>query len=164
MAILHSLANVEQWAIDTAWDTIARFHSISPSWWTWSSSPSSHLLLIPTQGDTMPFSFFHDFVRMAAEEAKVYMPSLLFSTLCVALSLVARTITTAGILFWSTSYPLQYLAFCTIHSHVSPYTHGLGTHGSRGKRIRCQSKYHSQLSCSRPGSCLSRYAHSYPPR
>ncbi|KAJ3001038.1 hypothetical protein HKX48_003160, partial [Thoreauomyces humboldtii] len=51
LAILHSLANVEQWAVDLAWDVIARFHDHTPD---------------------LPTPFFDDFVRVASEEAKHY--------------------------------------------------------------------------------------------
>ncbi|KAI8822446.1 uncharacterized protein EV422DRAFT_618935 [Fimicolochytrium jonesii] len=51
--ILHALGNVEQWAIDLAWDIIARFHSHKT----------------PT-GKPLPKEFFTDFVRVASEEAK----------------------------------------------------------------------------------------------
>jgi uncharacterized ferritin-like protein (DUF455 family) len=46
IAILHSLANIEQWAIDLGWDIIARF-------------ATSHL----------PREFYNDFVQLAKEEA-----------------------------------------------------------------------------------------------
>lgn len=48
-AILHSLAHIENWAIDLSWDIIARF----------GSDPSFQL----------PDEFFDDWVRVAAEEA-----------------------------------------------------------------------------------------------
>ncbi|KAI9193662.1 uncharacterized protein BJ171DRAFT_524746 [Polychytrium aggregatum] len=57
IAILHSLANIEQWAIDLAWDIIARFSSTS---------------VVDSTGrvHTLPREFFTDFVRVAGEEAK----------------------------------------------------------------------------------------------
>ncbi|KAJ3051655.1 hypothetical protein HK097_007332 [Rhizophlyctis rosea] len=55
IAILHSLANIEQWAIDLAWDIIARF-APSPS----STSPP------------LPRDFYTDFIKVAADEAKHY--------------------------------------------------------------------------------------------
>ncbi|KAI8805554.1 hypothetical protein BJ742DRAFT_775041 [Cladochytrium replicatum] len=54
IAILHSLANVEIWAIDLAFDAIARFASYTPAGTT----------------TPLPKAFFDDFVRIAAEEAK----------------------------------------------------------------------------------------------
>ncbi|KAI8923700.1 hypothetical protein BC831DRAFT_428664 [Entophlyctis helioformis] len=58
IAILHSLANIEQWAIDLAWDIIARFASVT--------------VVDPTTGEThgLPRAFFTDFVRVASEEAR----------------------------------------------------------------------------------------------
>ncbi|KAJ3260727.1 hypothetical protein HK104_006860, partial [Borealophlyctis nickersoniae] len=55
-AILHSLANIEQWAIDLAWDIIARFSQYT--------HPTTHVPL--------PRDFFTDFVEVAADEAKHY--------------------------------------------------------------------------------------------
>jgi uncharacterized ferritin-like protein (DUF455 family)/nitrite reductase/ring-hydroxylating ferredoxin subunit len=52
VAILHSLANVEQWAIDLAWDIICRFANFQ------------------ALGKTLPKAFFDDFVKVAADEAK----------------------------------------------------------------------------------------------
>ncbi|XP_071942095.1 uncharacterized protein HI_0077-like [Antedon mediterranea] len=53
--ILHSLANIEQWAIDLSWDIIARFSSFTAE-----------------HGVKLPRDFFTDFVRVAGEEAKHY--------------------------------------------------------------------------------------------
>ncbi|KAI8905228.1 hypothetical protein EDD86DRAFT_258373 [Gorgonomyces haynaldii] len=53
--ILHSLANVEQWAIDLAWDIIARF--------------SQQVYEIDGQKHYLPRQFFDDFVQVAFEEA-----------------------------------------------------------------------------------------------
>ncbi|XP_071763604.2 uncharacterized protein LOC139918197 [Centroberyx gerrardi] len=55
IALLHSLANIEQWAIDLSWDVIARF-----------STFSLHT------GDPLPRQFFSDFVKVAGDEAKHY--------------------------------------------------------------------------------------------
>lgn len=72
IAILHALANVEQWAIDTALDNIARFHAYIPNHRVHEGdveapdNPVSHLTEIE-----MPKEYFDDFIRMAAEEAKV---------------------------------------------------------------------------------------------
>ncbi|XP_076854768.1 uncharacterized protein HI_0077 [Brachyhypopomus gauderio] len=55
IALLHSLANIEQWAIDLSWDMIARFSSVTLS-----------------SGDSLPRQFFSDFVKVAGDEAKHY--------------------------------------------------------------------------------------------
>ena len=55
IALLHSLANIEQWAIDLSWDIIARF---------------VHLKF--PDGSKLPKEFFADFVKVASDEAKVY--------------------------------------------------------------------------------------------
>ncbi|KAJ1987254.1 hypothetical protein H4R33_002943 [Dimargaris cristalligena] len=65
IAILHSLSNIEQWAIDTALDNIVRFKSSNPPRGD-QPNPSGEDCL-------MPRSFFDDFVRMAAEEAKHFL-------------------------------------------------------------------------------------------
>ncbi|KAF9443387.1 DUF455-domain-containing protein [Macrolepiota fuliginosa MF-IS2] len=56
--MLHALANIEQWAIDLAWDIMARFGPSHPN---------------------IPSAFFHDFTKMALDEAKHF--SLLTSRL-----------------------------------------------------------------------------------
>jgi nitrite reductase/ring-hydroxylating ferredoxin subunit len=61
IAILHSLANIEQWAIDLAWDIIVRFAS-QPT--EISSEDNGKLFLLPDE-------FLEDFVQVAADEAKV---------------------------------------------------------------------------------------------
>ncbi|KAJ8036135.1 Rieske domain-containing protein [Holothuria leucospilota] len=53
IAVLHSLANIEQWAIDLSWDVIARFSDISIG-----------------QSGKLPREFFTDFVKVASDEAK----------------------------------------------------------------------------------------------
>ncbi|KAI5626218.1 hypothetical protein C0J50_14208 [Silurus asotus] len=55
IALLHSLANIEQWAIDLSWDIIARFSTVKLS-----------------SGDSLPRAFFSDFVKVAGDEAKHY--------------------------------------------------------------------------------------------
>lgn len=55
ITILHALANVEQWAIDTAWDNIVRF----------GSQPAG------AASSPLPRPFYDDFVKMALDEAKV---------------------------------------------------------------------------------------------
>ncbi|EJC99452.1 DUF455-domain-containing protein [Fomitiporia mediterranea MF3/22] len=57
-AMLHALANIEQWAIDLAWDAIARFGPAHP---------------------TLPHQFFSDFTKVALDEAKHF--SLLLARL-----------------------------------------------------------------------------------
>ncbi|KAJ8311379.1 hypothetical protein KUTeg_010734 [Tegillarca granosa] len=49
---LHSMANIEQWAIDLSWDIIARFS------------------MEKVAGAGLPKEFFDDFVQVACEEAK----------------------------------------------------------------------------------------------
>ncbi|CAM9494317.1 unnamed protein product [Lampetra planeri] len=53
IALLHSLANIEQWAIDLSWDIIARFSDVR----TADETP-------------LPRQFFNDFVKVAGDEAK----------------------------------------------------------------------------------------------
>ncbi|KAK2913829.1 hypothetical protein QQF64_030379 [Cirrhinus molitorella] len=55
IALLHSLANIEQWAIDLSWDVIARFSTFRLS-----------------NGEPLPQQFFDDFVKVAGDEAKHY--------------------------------------------------------------------------------------------
>lgn len=54
VALLHSLANIEQWAMDLSWDIIARFSSVQ----------------FP-DGSQLPKEFFSDFVKVAKDESKV---------------------------------------------------------------------------------------------
>ncbi|KAJ1304168.1 hypothetical protein OPQ81_008568 [Rhizoctonia solani] len=61
IAILHALANIEQWAIDLAWDIIARFGAVKVA------------------GEPLPPQFFADWVKVAEDEAKHF--SLLSSRL-----------------------------------------------------------------------------------
>ncbi|EGD73901.1 Rieske domain-containing protein [Salpingoeca rosetta] len=56
IAILHSLANIEQWAIDLAWDMIARFGGVK----------------VGEQQEPLPRDFFTDFVRVAEDEGRHY--------------------------------------------------------------------------------------------
>ncbi|KAG9489043.1 hypothetical protein GDO78_005183 [Eleutherodactylus coqui] len=55
IALLHSLANIEQWAIDLSWDIIARFATFQLQ-----------------SGERLPREFFSDFVKVAGDEAKHY--------------------------------------------------------------------------------------------
>uniref|UniRef100_A0A671QBQ6 Si:ch73-314g15.3 n=1 Tax=Sinocyclocheilus anshuiensis TaxID=1608454 RepID=A0A671QBQ6_9TELE len=50
IALLHSLVNIEQWAIDLSWDVIARFSTFRLS-----------------NGEPLPRQFFDDFVKVADE-------------------------------------------------------------------------------------------------
>ncbi|KAJ3417619.1 hypothetical protein HDV05_000076 [Chytridiales sp. JEL 0842] len=59
IAILHSLANIEQWAIDLAFDIIARFSSFTTS---------TH--------QPLPRAFFTDFLKVATDEAKHRLSAL----------------------------------------------------------------------------------------
>ncbi|XP_030048596.1 uncharacterized protein LOC115462752 [Microcaecilia unicolor] len=56
IALLHSLANIELWAMDLSWDIIVRFATFQ----------------LPN-GDRLPREFFTDFVKVAGDEAKHYM-------------------------------------------------------------------------------------------
>jgi len=60
--MLHALANIEQWAIDLAWDIIARYGPEHPD---------------------LPPAFFSDFTKMALDESKH------FSLLCSRLSVLS---------------------------------------------------------------------------
>jgi uncharacterized ferritin-like protein (DUF455 family)/nitrite reductase/ring-hydroxylating ferredoxin subunit len=53
VAMLHSLANIEQWAIDLALDIMARFSAFQTS-----------------KGTSLPRQFFHDWLKVANDEAK----------------------------------------------------------------------------------------------
>lgn len=63
IAILHSLANIEQWAIDLAWDIIARAPKLCAHFFAAGDNED---------GSTrkMPLQFFSDFVKVAEDEAK----------------------------------------------------------------------------------------------
>ncbi|KAF9363256.1 hypothetical protein BGX34_004568 [Mortierella sp. NVP85] len=69
IAILHALANVEQWAIDTALDNMARF-----GFYTGASAGTLSENQIVDSGQeqefAMPNRFFDDFVQMACDESK----------------------------------------------------------------------------------------------
>ncbi len=52
---MHSLANIEQWAIDLSWDIIARFGSV---------------LIGKNNNEKLPKEFFDDFIKVACDEAK----------------------------------------------------------------------------------------------
>ena len=62
IALLHSLANIEQWAIDLAWDIVAR-------------GPQLSARLMQTEEERTPLSplpreYYADFVKVALDEAK----------------------------------------------------------------------------------------------
>eukprot|EP00049_Salpingoeca_infusionum_P022252 m.5773 g.5773 ORF g.5773 m.5773 type:complete len:324 (-) comp5086_c0_seq1:403-1374(-) len=59
IAILHSLANIEQWAMDLAWDIIARFGG---AYRKYGAEKSQEL----------PKEFYTDFVRVAEDECRHY--------------------------------------------------------------------------------------------
>jgi uncharacterized ferritin-like protein (DUF455 family) len=52
--LLHSLANIEQWAIDLSWDIISRFCTT----------------IFPDETQ-LPIEFYNDFIKVACDEAKV---------------------------------------------------------------------------------------------
>lgn len=58
IALLHSLANIEQWAIDLAWDIIARGPELA------------HKELKGTRTKSLPVQFYTDFLKIAEDEAK----------------------------------------------------------------------------------------------
>ncbi|KAF9923558.1 hypothetical protein FBU30_006407 [Linnemannia zychae] len=68
IAILHALANVEQWAIDTALDNMARF-----GYYTQVTAGTALKNQIENEEEkefVMPNRFFDDFIQMACDEAK----------------------------------------------------------------------------------------------
>ncbi|KAF9171554.1 hypothetical protein BGX20_007357 [Mortierella sp. AD010] len=68
IAILHALANVEQWAIDTALDNMARF-----GYYTQATAGTALKGQIENEQEiefVMPDRFFDDFVQMACDESK----------------------------------------------------------------------------------------------
>ncbi|KAG0346313.1 hypothetical protein BG004_001931, partial [Podila humilis] len=68
IAILHALANVEQWAIDTALDNMARFGHYTQA--TAGTFVKDQIENEESQEFRMPNKFFDDFVQMACDEAK----------------------------------------------------------------------------------------------
>jgi uncharacterized ferritin-like protein (DUF455 family) len=82
---LHALANVEQWAIDTAWDNIVRFSHHGPVPEVRAECPLIKVDVDknidgglagdwagPEGVEALPREYFDDMVRMACEEAKHY--------------------------------------------------------------------------------------------
>lgn len=51
--MLHSLANIEQWAIDLSWDVMGRFSDVTIG------------------NKKLPEEFYDDFIKVADDEAKV---------------------------------------------------------------------------------------------
>ena len=51
--MIHSLANIEQWAIDLSWDVMGRFSTFK------------------INEKPLPMEFFDDFIKVADDEAKV---------------------------------------------------------------------------------------------
>ncbi|KAM6490761.1 Protein of unknown function (DUF455) domain containing protein [Amanita muscaria] len=73
--MLHALANIEQWAIDLAWDIMARFGASNPD---------------------LPPAFFTDFTKMALDESKhLVIPSTPYGSMPVHASLWESAIATA---------------------------------------------------------------------
>lgn len=71
VAIIHNLANVELWAVDLAWDCMARFarydhKNVS----TEASEEKCCGFISGDAGSLLPRAFFEDFVKIAMEEAK----------------------------------------------------------------------------------------------
>ncbi|XP_069101791.1 uncharacterized protein [Argopecten irradians] len=65
---LHSLANIEQWAIDLSWDIVSRFRDLS------THTDTGQTDQIPgIQGQQLPKAFFDDFVKVACDEAKHFL-------------------------------------------------------------------------------------------
>jgi hypothetical protein len=54
IALIHSLANIEQWAIDLSWDIVSRYNHLE----------------FP-DGSKLPKEFYSDFIKVARDEAKV---------------------------------------------------------------------------------------------
>lgn len=54
ISILHSLANIELWAVDLSWDVVSRFY---PSYRLHSDTP-------------LPQQFAEDFIKVALDETK----------------------------------------------------------------------------------------------
>ncbi|KAG0302591.1 hypothetical protein BGZ98_007367 [Dissophora globulifera] len=68
IAILHALANVEQWAIDTALDNMARFgYYTQATAGTVFKNPTKDM---QDEEYVMPDRFFDDFMQMACDESK----------------------------------------------------------------------------------------------
>jgi uncharacterized ferritin-like protein (DUF455 family)/nitrite reductase/ring-hydroxylating ferredoxin subunit len=68
IAILHSLANIEQWAIDLAWDIIARAPKLCAEFFSTKQADGAD-----GTDDAiaeMPLQFYSDFVKVAEDEAK----------------------------------------------------------------------------------------------
>lgn len=69
IALLHALANIEQWAIDLAWEYVRRSRSIlarAPRL----SAAAARTDAQPTPKPTLPTQFYSDFLKVALDEAK----------------------------------------------------------------------------------------------
>ena len=69
IALLHALANIEQWAIDLAWEYVRRSRSIlarAPRL----SATAARTDAQPTPKPTLPTQFYSDFLKVALDEAK----------------------------------------------------------------------------------------------
>jgi uncharacterized ferritin-like protein (DUF455 family) len=62
--MLHSLANIELWAIDLGWDIIARSPRLFAEFCEQQDLPSGG------QKGKLPLEFYNDFVKLAVDEAK----------------------------------------------------------------------------------------------
>jgi uncharacterized ferritin-like protein (DUF455 family) len=84
---LAALANVEQWAVDTALDNMARF-----GFYTGASAGTLSESQIVDNGQeqefTMPNRFFDDFVQMACDESKVREHAISYAVLFLFIKLV----------------------------------------------------------------------------
>lgn len=69
VSFISALANVEQWAIDTALDNMARFGYYTQA--IAGTALKNQIEHEETQEFRMPNKFFDDFVQMACDEAKV---------------------------------------------------------------------------------------------
>lgn len=66
ISILHSLASIEQWAIDLAWDIIVRFADYRLA----ANDDDDDVDDGSSLDRFLPMAFFSDFVKVAADEAK----------------------------------------------------------------------------------------------
>lgn len=70
IAILHSLANIEQWAIDLAWDMIARAPQLCARFFGDANADADADQDACPVTRKLPLQFFSDFVKVAEDEAK----------------------------------------------------------------------------------------------
>lgn len=67
VAMLHSLANIELWAIDLGWDAIARAPELFERF---KDEYADQIPSSPAQRKALPLEFFNDFVKLSVDEAK----------------------------------------------------------------------------------------------